>query len=67
MRQLTLRILAGFVLGTWCLAAGATHEVDHRYTVVGVVSYPDGTPAKKYPIRLMAGPETALGEYHTDE
>ncbi len=55
----------------FCLlfAAGksyATHEVDHRYTIYGQVSYEDGSAATGIPVLLMGANDTVLTEIETD-
>ena len=47
-------------------SAGATHEVDHRYTVWGEVQYEDNTPAAEIDIQLLIKNGEVMGEVKTD-
>ncbi len=46
--------------------AGASHEVDHRYTVWGEIRYEDNTPAAQVLIQLLIKDGEAAGEVKTD-
>lgn len=61
--------LATGVLFTAVLAApaAATHEVHHRFTVWGKVSFEDGTPLGKETIYLTVKNGTPMGTIDTDE
>lgn len=47
--------------------AGATHEVHHRYTVLGEVLFEDGTPLANETIHLTVKNGTPMGTINTDE
>ncbi len=48
-------------------AAHATHEIDHRFTVTGRVTYEDGAPAVRKRVSILGGDEKELGLVFTDD
>ena len=59
-----LALLAALALSP---SAGATHKIDHRYTVWGEITYADGAPASGVTIKLSVKDGAVLGETKTDE
>ena len=55
---------AGLML--WVQSSGATHLVDHRYTVWGEIRYEDNTPAADISVELLIKDGAPLGEVQTD-
>lgn len=62
------RILAAGV-GLLLLSAqpvGATHLIDHRYTVWGTITYEDQSPASEVTVELLVENGESIGEVKTD-
>lgn len=55
------------VAGLWSVAADATHEVDHRFSVVGAVTYEDETPIPREKVAVLGANEAELVSVRTDE
>ncbi len=68
MGKLINRAIAGaiVIIGFGLSTAHATHEANHRFTVVGTVTYEDGAPVPREKVAILGGDETELGSVRTD-
>ena len=62
-----LVIVVGFAVFVITFPASATHEVDHRYIVHGMVTDAEGDPVVEERVRLSGGDDTTISEAFTDE
>ncbi len=56
-----------FMVAFLATTANATHEVDHRFSVVGAVTYEDETPIPREKVAVLGADEAELISVRTDE